>query len=190
DLRRSRVTVFFRLLLAIPHIVWLLLWTIAAFFAALLNWFVTLFTGTPAASFHGFLSRYVRYGLHVFAFLYLAANPFPGFTGEAGTYPLDLVLPERGRQSRWKTGFRFFLTIPAALVNGALGGSLFVAAILTWFVSLIRGSAPWGLRNLMAYGLRYGAQVDAYFLLITDVYPHASPLEGEDPGQISLDDVA
>jgi hypothetical protein len=29
DLRRSRLTVFFRLLLAIPHFVWLLLWGIA-----------------------------------------------------------------------------------------------------------------------------------------------------------------
>lgn len=190
DLRRSRVTVFFRLLLAIPHLIWILLWTIAAFFAAILNWFVTLFTGTPAASFHRFLSRYVRYGLHVASFVYLAANPFPGFTGEEGTYPLDLVLPERRPQNRWKTGFRLILAIPAAIVNGALGSCLFVAAVLTWFYALVRGSAPWGLRNLSAYALRYSAQIDAYFLLITDVYPHASPLEGEDPAQISLDDVA
>ena len=30
DLRRSRVTVFFRLPLAIPHLVWLLLWSVLA----------------------------------------------------------------------------------------------------------------------------------------------------------------
>ena len=41
-----------------------------------------------------------------------------------------------------------------------------------------KGSAPWGLRNLAAYALRYDAQTAAYFLLITDAYPHASPLEG------------
>ena len=34
DLSRSRLTVFFRLILAIPHLVWLLLWGIVAFFAA------------------------------------------------------------------------------------------------------------------------------------------------------------
>ena len=33
DLQRSRLTVFFRLLLAIPHFIWLLLWSVAAFFA-------------------------------------------------------------------------------------------------------------------------------------------------------------
>jgi hypothetical protein len=183
DLRRSRVTVFFRILLALPHIVWLALWSIAAIVVAILNWFTTLFSGTPAATFHQFLSRYIRYVLHVSAFIYLAANPFPGFTGEAGTYPLDLVLPERGPQNRWKTGFRFFLVIPAVAVNSALSSALLAAAVFTWFVALVRGSAPWGLRNLSAYALRYGAQMNAYFLLLTDAYPHASPLEGEAPAE-------
>jgi Domain of unknown function (DUF4389) len=190
DLRRSRVTVFFRILLALPHIVWLALWSIAAIVVAILNWFATLFSGTPARAFHQFLSRYIRYGLHVSAFIYLAANPFPGFTGEAGTYPLDLVLPERARQNRWKTGFRFFLVIPAVAVSSALNSALGIAAIFTWFVALVRGSAPWGLRNLSAYALRYGAQVNAYFLLLTDAYPHASPLEGEAPAEHAFDESA
>jgi len=190
DLRQSRVTVFFRLLLALPHLIWLVLWTIAAIVVGVLNWFATLFTGTPARAFHAFLSRYVRYGLHVYAFLYLVANPFPGFTGVAGTYPLDLVLPEPARQNRWKTGFRIVLLVPAAIVNGALGGALLVSAILTWFVSLVRGAAPWGLRNLSAYALRYGAQLNAYAWLLTDAYPHASPLEGATPQQLTFDDPA
>ena len=181
DLRRSRVTVFFRILLALPHIIWLALWSVAVFVVAILNWFATLFSGTPPRAFQQFLSRYVRYALHVSAFIYLVANPFPGFTGEPGTYPLDLVLPERTRQNRWKTGFRILLVIPGFAVSSALNSAVFVAAFLTWFVALIRGSAPWGLRNLAAYGLRYSAQVNAYLLLLTEAYPHASPLEGEAP---------
>ena len=178
DLRRSRVTVFFRILLALPHLVWLVLWAVVAVFAAIANWFVTVIRGTPAASLHGFLSRFVRYRLHVYAFASLAANPFPAFGGREGTYPLDLVLPPPARQNRWKTGFRIVLVIPAAFVNGALEGGLVAAAVLTWFAALARGTAPWGLRNLMAYALRYDAQVNAYGLLLTDAYPHASPLEG------------
>jgi hypothetical protein len=190
DLRRSRVTVFFRLLLALPHLIWLALWTIAAILVTILNWFVTLVTGTPAAAFHRFLSRYVRYELHVYAFLYLAANPFPGFAGEAGSYPLDLQLPERARQNRWKTGFRLFLVIPALIVNGALSWLLLISAFYTWFVALIRGSAPWGLRNVSAYALRYSAQLSAYGYLLTDAYPHASPLEGAPPEQLTFDEEA
>ncbi len=180
DLRRSRVTVFFRLLLAIPHLIWVVLWGIVAFFAAIVQWFVTLFRGTPASALHRFISSYIRYRLHVIAFLLLVANPFPGFTGKPGLYPLDLEVEGPTRQNRWKTGFRLLLAIPAVLVNAVLGGALFSAAFLTWFYALVKGSAPWGLRNLSAYALRYDAQTNAYFYLVTDVYPHASPLEGED----------
>jgi Domain of unknown function (DUF4389) len=180
DLRRSRVTVFFRLLLSLPHLVWLVLWSIVALVAAVGQWFVTLFRGTPAAGLHRFLTRYVRYRLHVYAFLLLVGNPFPGFAGVEGTYPLDLEVEGPRRQNRWKTGFRIVLVIPAALVNAALGGALVASAVLTWFYALVKGSAPWGLRNLSAYALRYDAQVEAYLLLLTDSYPHASPLEGDD----------
>jgi hypothetical protein len=190
DLRFSRVTVFFRLPLAIPHLVWLALWTVVAILTAIVTWFATLFTGTPPAGLHRFLSRYARYSLHVNAFLYLVANPFPGFVGEEGRYPLDLVLPGPARQSRWKTGFRIFLAIPALLVNSALGSGLIVAAFLTWFVALATGAAPWGLRNFSAYALRYGSQVNAYGFLITDAYPHASPLEGAAPAQLTFDEPA
>jgi len=190
DLRFSRVTVFFRLPLAIPHIVWLVLWSVAALLAAIATWFATLFTGTPPAGLHRFLSRYVRYSLHVSAFLYLAANPFPGFVGEQGRYPLDLQLPGPLQQNRWKTGFRIFLAIPASIVNSALGWGLAVAALLTWFVALATGAAPWGLRNFSAYALRYASQLNAYVFLITDAYPHASPLEGAAPAQLSFDEPA
>jgi hypothetical protein len=190
DLRRSRVTVFFRLLLALPHLVWLALWTIAVVVVGIVNWFATLITGTSPPQLHTFLSRYVRYGLHVYAFLYLAANPFPGFTGRAGTYPLDLALPEAARQNRWETGFRLLLAVPALIVNAALGWALLLAAVLTWFVALARGSAPWGLRNLSAYALRYGAQASAYVWLVTDAYPHASPLEGASPQERVFDEPA
>ncbi len=180
DLRRSRLTVFFRLLLSIPHLIWLTLWSVAAILTAIAQWFVTLVRGTPAGGLHRFLTAYVRYRLHVYAYLMLVGNPFPGFTGTAGTYPLDLEVEGPQRQNRWKTGFRILLAIPALLVDTALGGALVASAVLTWFYALIKGSAPWGLRNLSAYALRYDAQTEAYGLLLTDRYPHASPLEGED----------
>lgn len=191
DLRRSRLTVFFRLPLAIPHFIWLELWGVAIEVVAIINWFATLFTGRPPRVFHRFIAAYLRYQQHVLAFVSLAANPFPGFTGAAGTYPLDLVLPdEPQRQSRWKTFFRILLSIPAIIVGVVLFYGLVVAGFLTWFAALITGSAPWGLRNLMAYALRYLAQVNAYVLLLTDRYPHASPLEGmeeEEPRQQELE---
>ena len=48
DGRRSRLTVFFRLLLALPHFVWLVLWSVAAFVAAIANGLVALVRGRSA----------------------------------------------------------------------------------------------------------------------------------------------
>jgi hypothetical protein len=110
--------------------------------------------------------------------------------GEEGSYPLDLELPGPASQSRWRTFFRIFLAIPAAIVNSALGWGLAVAALLTWFVALATGAAPWGLRNFSAYALRYASQLNAYAYLVTDAYPHASPLEGAAAAQLSFDEPA
>jgi hypothetical protein len=183
DLRRSRLTVFFRLLLAIPHFVWLVLWGIAAFFAVIANWFVTLVRGRPAAPLHRFLSALVRYQTHVYSYVQLVANPFPGFTGRRGSYPVEVDTPPPERQNRWRTGFRIVLAVPALMVSGALATTAYLAALLSWFYALFRGRVPRGLRNLGAFQLRYSAQVFGYLYLLTDRYPYSGPSAG---GQMEL----
>lgn len=175
DLRRNRLTVFFRLLLVIPHLIWLVLWGIVAAFAAIGNWFATLFTGTSPAGLHGFLASYLRYQLHVGAYLYLVGNPFPGFAGERGSYPIELRIADRLPQNRWTVGFRLVLGLPALLLATAFGSFLFTLAILGWFASLFTGTMPLGLRNAGALGLRYTAQAYGYFFLLTDAYPYSGP---------------
>ncbi len=176
DLRRSRLSVFFRLLLAIPHLVWLMLWTVAALIAGIANWFVTLVMGRPAGPLARFLAAFIRYSAHVSAFLFVVANPFPGFVGAQGSYPVDVRVPPPGRQSRWITLFRIFLAVPALLLNSAISGILYLAGMLIWFASLVLGRAPSGLQSTGVYAIGYGAQVNAYVFLLTDLYPHSSPL--------------
>ena len=176
DLGRSRLTVLFRLLLAIPHLVWLILWSIAAFFAAVAAWFAALATGTVPDPLHRFLAAYIRYAVHVQAYVYVVGRRFPGFTGRPGSYGIDLEIAPRHRQSRWVTLFRLFLAIPALLLAGALGGVLFVAGVLGWWYALATGRMPEGLRNLGAACLRYQEQASAYLLLVTDRYPYGAPV--------------
>jgi hypothetical protein len=175
DRRRSRLTVFFRLLLWLPHLVWLLLWGIVVFFTVIANWFVTLFAGRPADALHRFNAAYARYLTHNSAYLYLVANPFPGFTGEAGSYPIDLRIAGPEPQNRWKTGFRIILAFPALIVNSALNSTLGLVALLGWFVGLIKGEMPEGLRNLGVFALRYNGQTFAYTALLTERYPFSGP---------------
>jgi len=175
DLHRSRLTVFFRLLLAIPHLIWLYLWGIVALLAAIVNWFATLIGGRSPDGLHRFLATYVRYAVHVYAYLYLTANPFPGFTGQQGSYPVDVSIEEPTVQNRWTVGFRILLAIPALMVASAYGGLAGIAAFLGWFAALFTGEMPRGLRNAQALALRYSAQTYGYVFLLTASYPYSGP---------------
>jgi len=175
DLARSRLTVFFRLPLAVPHLVWLTLWGVLALLAAIASWFATLATGNPPQSLHRFLAAYLRYQLHVGAFLYLVGNPFPGFAGTEGTYPVELRVAEAVRQNRWTVLFRLPLALPALLLAAAYGSLLFLVAVLGWFAALFIGRMPLGLRNAGALGLRYTAQLYGYLFLVTEAYPYSGP---------------
>jgi Domain of unknown function (DUF4389) len=179
DLRRSRLTVFFRFLLALPHFVWLILWTTVAWLAAIANWFATLFAGRSPAPLHRFLSAYLRYTVHLYSFVALTANPFPGFTGAAGSYPVDPELPGSEPQRRLVTAFRLILAFPALAVSGSLYGLTIVTALFGWFISLALGRMPRSFREAQAYTFRYGAQVSAYVLILTDRYPFSGPSLGQ-----------
>lgn len=192
DLRRSRLTVFFRLLLALPHLVWLALWSLAAWTVAFPAWLVALFDGRLPRVLHDFLAAYVRYGVHVGAYILLAAGPFPGFRGRPG-YPVDLEIDPPAVQGRWGVAFRLVLTLPAWLVASALiggggwGGSTglaAVAALLGWFAALVLGRLPRGLRDAAAYSIGYAGQTSAYALLLTDRYPSADPAQVDPAGEV------
>ena len=121
DLERSRLTVFLRLILAIPHLIWITLWGIAVFFVAILSWFVVLITGLKCHGLQFLLG--VRPVLDPPVRLPLPrSEPVPGVRRGAGSYPIDLEVTGPGQQSRWKTAFRLLLALPAFMLSGALAG--------------------------------------------------------------------
>ena len=170
DLQRNRLTVFFRLILAIPHLVWLALWGIVAILAALANWFATLVTGQSPNGLHEFLGTYLRYQTHVSAYILLLADPFPGFGGKPG-YAIDLEVDPPQPQNRWTVAFRLILAIPAYVVAGIMGYLNRALALFSWFVALFLGRLPEGMRNFAAFALRYELQTAAYTYLLTQRYP-------------------
>jgi hypothetical protein len=197
QLERSRLTVFFRLLLAIPHYIWAGLWTIVAFAAVIASWPATLIRGRSPLALHNFLAAYVRYVTHLYAYLNLAANPYPSFDGRA-EYPIDVIIEGPRGQSRWSVLFRAVMAVPALMLALALSGAptaasrqgaggsslsfnsygsglLHAVALLAWFAILARGRMPRGLRDAASYALAYGAQFWGYVFLLTDRYPTADP---------------
>jgi hypothetical protein len=176
DLARPRLTVAFRLFLAIPHFVWLFLWTLVVFVIAFFVWLLALVLGRLPAPLHRFYAAYVRYTVHLFAFVYVIGRRFPGFTGSEGSYEIDVAIDPPVRQKRLTILFRFFLAIPAFIVASALGSVAFVIALLGWWYALVTARMPEGMRNLGVACLRYGAQTYAYVFLVTSRYPYAAPV--------------
>ena len=170
DLQRNRLTVLLRLLLALPHLVWLSIWGIAAVVVAVAGWFATLVAGRLPEGVHSFLGSYVAYTTHVYAYVGIAADPYPSFTGVRG-YPVDLEIDPPAEQSRLTVCFRLLLAIPAFLVTSVLQYLFQIVAILAWFYALFTGRANDGMRNLQAYCLRYQAQTYGYVFLLTGRYP-------------------
>lgn len=171
DLRRSRLTVLVRPLLALPHIVWMFLWQYGMGLLVVFLWLATLFSGRLEEDAHRLVGRWARYHVHLYAYLYLLGNPYPRFSGRLGEYPVDLELDRPERQNRWTVALRLVLAIPALIFASVLGTIGVVIAILGWFASLALGRMPAGMRDLGAYCLRYQAQAYAYLLLLTSRYP-------------------
>lgn len=175
DLNRSRLTVFFRLLLAIPHFLWLTLWTIAVFFVVIVAWFAALIKGRLPDGMHKFLASYLRYSTRLNAYLYLLANPYPPFSGSTDVaYAVDLHIDPPQAQSRWTILFRFILAIPAQILAWVFGQVLGIVAFLAWFVCIFIGRMPKGMRDLGVYCLRYQQQTYGYMMLLTERYPSLS----------------
>jgi hypothetical protein len=171
DLRRWRLTVAVRLLLALPHLLVLSAWTYLAVLVGIVNWFITLVRGTSPRGVHDWLARLVRYQAHVYAYLYLVADPYPSFRGWGGTYPVDLEIAPPAPQARLKTLLRIVLVLPAYVLATVLVYVLYIVAFLGAIYALATGRYPRGFRDLSAYCLRYQAQMFGYLLLLTDHYP-------------------
>jgi uncharacterized protein DUF4389 len=173
DLRRSRLTVFFRLLLVIPHYIWLEIWGIALIVTIPVSWLVAIFTGRVPKGLHDFDAAYLRYTTRVTAYLFLLANPWPPFSS-AEPYPVDARIDGPAQQSRLTVFFRIILAIPALILVYIFRLVNTVVAVLGWFYCLALGQMHEGMRNISAWMLRYETQTIGYLFLLTGAYPSLS----------------
>ena len=79
---RSRLSVFFRLFLLIPHFIVLFFVGIAWFITAIIGWFAILFTGSYPQGLYNFAVGYLRWSLRVEAYGFLMRDEYPPFSLE------------------------------------------------------------------------------------------------------------
>ena len=182
DLRRSRLTVFFRLLLVIPHYIWLEIWGIALVVTVPVSWLVALFTGRVPKGLHDFDAAYVRYATRVSAYFFQLANPWPPVL-------VGRSLPGRRAHRRARETERW-LTVFFRLILADSGGhprlrvsalTYTIVAVLGWFLlpRTRTDEREDAARSISAWMRRCdSADVWLRQLLLTDKYP--SPERGAD----------
>ena len=190
---RDRVTVAFRLLLAIPH--FLLVGGIGLGFAlsgsrseystsvgetgflgavayllAIVSWFTIVIGGSHIAAIRQYTTFYLRWRVRALAYLMLLEARSPPF-GDAA-YPASLTFVDADSpRNRLTVGFRIFLIIPHMIVVGLLSIAWWVTSFVAWFAILFTGNYPEGMYNFGAGVLRWFIRVEAYLLLLVDEYP-------------------
>ena len=169
---RNRLTVLFRLILAIPLVI------VGAF--VLLSGFVLGFSVLLTILFRGkyprwmfdfnlelrrFLNRIAAYGWPL-----LLTDAYPS-TDERQSVHLDIEYPEN--LNNFLPLVKLILAIPHFIVFAILWNVVMpLVGIITWFAILFTGSHPRVLFDFSVGVLRWGARVDAYvWMLATDEYP-------------------
>jgi hypothetical protein len=165
-------------LLAIPHFIVLYGLNLVSEVVGFVSWFIILFTGKLPPGLANLQVLYLRYSRRTYAYAAFLMEEYPPFTfdmtpSDPGDYPrlrVD-VIPELENRNRLTVAFRILLVIPQFIVLAVLGLAALVALIVAFFAVLFTGTWPAGLRDFVLGVMRWSLRVQAYFGLLTDVYP-------------------
>jgi hypothetical protein len=191
---RNRLTTFFRLILAIPHLILVggvglgfasrggsngnatvgvgeggLIGAVAVFLA-IVSWFTILIAGTHIVGIRQLTTFFMRWRVRALSYFMLLEDAYPPF-GDA-PYPATLeVVDPAGPRDRLSVALRIFLVIPhiILLLFVVIGWSF--TTIAAWFIILFTGAYPKGLYDFGVGALRWTLRVQAYLLLLVDEYP-------------------
>ena len=175
--RRSRISTFFRLLLAIPWFVVSIVWGVVALVCVVVAWFAIVLTARYPEGLYNGVSMALRFWTRLNGFALLMTDAFPPFGGEENPeYPVRLrIAPPLERYDRWKTLFRLLLEIPIVIALYFVQLVSRAISLLAWLVIVVTGKLPRGIFDVMRFTLAYESRAAAYQLLLTETYPPFSP---------------
>jgi hypothetical protein len=191
---RNRLTVAFRVLLAIPHVILVGgvgvgvlgggneqtslasesgLFGVVVLALAIVSWVTIVVAGTQLPIARQLTALYLRWRVRALAYLMLLADEYPPF-GD-GHYPAALsVIDPPGPRNRLTVALRLLLAFPHYLVLFVLAVIWGLATIGAWVWILVTGRYPAILWPFAVGVLRWRLRVEAYTLLLVDEYPPLS----------------
>jgi Domain of unknown function (DUF4389) len=169
--RSSRLLIFVKWLLAIPHAFVLGFLGLALFYVVTpIAWVSILVLGRYPRGMWEFALGTLRWYARLNAYVMLQRDEYPPFGDLDYPMTFDLAYPER--LSRWKIFVKPFLVIPQFVVLYVLALVLaYVVLPIAWLAILLLGRHPRPLFDFTTGVLRFTYRTSAYLLLLTDAYP-------------------
>jgi len=170
---QSRLSVFFRILFAIPQYIVIYFIMLAAEIVTFIAWWAILFTGKYPAGMLKFSIGALRWEMRVSAYLFLLTGKYPPFSlDDDSSYPVRFSVDGQVEaRNRLTCFFRVLMVIPQIIVLYIVMIIAEICVLIGWFAALFTGSVPGGLHNFIAGTVRWQARVSSYMLLQVDQYP-------------------
>ena len=169
--RLSRLLIFVKGLLAIPHFLVLYALGAVAYIITIVAWFAILFSGRYPEGLFKFVVGVFRWSANINAYILLMRDEYPPFTMEAGRYPVTLEVDYPERLSRWLIFVKWLFVIPNLIVLMVLLLAYYVVLIIAWFAILFTGRYPKGLFGFGVGVMRWNLRATAYMYFLRDEYP-------------------
>jgi len=167
----SRLLIFVKWLLAIPHFVIVYFLAIAWEVVTFIAFFAILFTKKYPEGLFKFSVGVRRWQANVSAYVGLLRDEYPPFSLDTGEYAVTYEVDYPAELSRWLIFVKWLLIIPHVIVVALLGIVALVVAFVAWFAILFTGRYPRSLFDFYVGVQRWSERINGYVSLFTDAYP-------------------
>jgi hypothetical protein len=177
--QRHRGLTFFRLILAIPLLIWGLVWWIGVAIVHIIAWFALLFTGRFPVGLYNFTASYLRFSSRVLGYLNLMTDAYPPFNGaDDPSYPIRIqIAPPLPSYGRWRVFLHGPIAVLGLVVAYVAWGFLTIIAAaagappVQWLMIVNDGRARRSLHRLSWLYAAWSVRIGAWWLLMVQDFP-------------------
>ncbi|HEY5639907.1 MAG TPA: DUF4389 domain-containing protein [Dehalococcoidia bacterium] len=167
----SRLLIFFKWLLAIPHLIVLYALGVVVYVITIIAFFSILFTTKYPEGLFKIAVGVLRWQANVYAYILLLRDDYPPFSWESGQYPVTLDVEHPESLNRWLPLIKWLLIIPNMIVFVIVALVAYVVLFFAWFAILFTGNFPRGMFDFVVGMLRWSLRLNVYLYLMRDEYP-------------------
>jgi hypothetical protein len=167
----SRLLIFVKWLLVIPHLIILYALGIAASIVWVISFFMILFTGKYPEGMFKFMVGFFRWSANVTAYVGLLRDEYPPFSLDAGLYPVTVDIAYPTSLNRWLVLIKWLLVIPNLIVLMFVLLAAYIVEFIAWFAILFTGKFPEGMFKFVVGAFRWNQRLNAYSYFMRDEYP-------------------